>query len=43
MEKIKFAPIWMMRILGEETEYPATVPGSAYNDLLAAGRIEDPY
>ena len=43
MEKINFKPIWKMRIVGEETEYPATVPGSVYNDLLAAGRIEDPY
>ena len=43
MEKISFQPIWKMRIVGEETEYPATVPGSVYNDLLAAGRIEDPY
>ena len=43
MEKINFAPIWKMRIVGEEAEYPATVPGSVYNDLLAAGRIEDPY
>ena len=36
MEKINFKPIWKMRIVGEETEYPATVPGSVYNDLLAA-------
>ena len=25
MEKISFQPIWKMRIVGEETEYPAPV------------------
>ena len=43
MEKIAFAPDWKMNIAGEKKEYPALVPGSVYNDLLAAGRIEDPY
>ena len=32
-----------MRIAGEEKYYLANVPGSVYNDLLAAGRMEDPY
>ena len=32
-----------MRIAGEEKYYEAKVPGSVYNDLLAAGRLEDPY
>ena len=43
MENIMFIPDWKVRIAGEENEYPATVPGSVYNDLLVAGRIEDPY
>ena len=43
MEKITFAPNWKMSIVGEGKDYPAIVPGSVYNDLLAAGRIEDPY
>ena len=34
---------WEMRISGEDTWYPATVPGSVYNDLINAGRLEDPY
>ncbi|MCR5727078.1 MAG: glycoside hydrolase family 2 protein, partial [Lachnospiraceae bacterium] len=43
MEKINFNPVWKMSIRGEGKEYPATVPGSVYNDLLRSGRIEDPY
>ena len=43
MENIRFTPDWKVRIAGEENDYPATVPGSVYDDLLAAGRIEDPY
>lgn len=43
MEKINFNPVWKMSIRGEGKEYPATVPGSVYNDLLQSGRIEDPY
>ena len=34
---------WEMRILGEDTRYKATVPGSVYNDLINAGRMDDPY
>ena len=34
---------WKMRIAGTEEFIPAEVPGSVYNDLLAAGRMEDPY
>ena len=34
---------WKMRIAGTDTWYPATVPGSVYNDLLNAGVMEDPY
>ena len=43
MEKITFALNWKMSIVGEGKDYPAIVPGSVYNDLLAAGRIGDPY
>ncbi|MBO4921503.1 MAG: glycoside hydrolase family 2 protein [Lachnospiraceae bacterium] len=32
-----------MSILGEGTRYNASVPGSVYNDLINAGRLEDPY
>ena len=32
-----------MRVAGEENYYPATVPGSVYQDLLDQGRMEDPY
>ena len=34
---------WTMKIMGEETYYPAAVPGSVYTDLINAGRLEDPY
>ncbi len=34
---------WKMKIAGEDTYYPAKVPGSVYQDLLEAGRMEDPY
>lgn len=34
---------WKMSRLGAEDWLPARVPGSVYGDLLAAGRMEDPY
>ena len=34
---------WQLHMAGEPQPIPATVPGSVYNDLLAAGRMEDPY
>lgn len=34
---------WKMCIAGTEDYIPATVPGSVYHDLLANGRMEDPY
>ncbi|HEY9060564.1 MAG TPA: glycoside hydrolase family 2 protein [Pseudobacteroides sp.] len=34
---------WMMRRVGELQWIEAQVPGSVYNDLLSAGKIEDPY
>ena len=43
MKKIDDNVVWSMRIVGEDVWYPATVPGSVYNDLLSAGRLEDPY
>ena len=43
MENITFKPIWTMSIVGEDKEYPAKVPGSVYDDLISAKRIEDPY
>ena len=32
-----------MKIVGEESYIPAAVPGSVYNDLLTAGRMDDPF
>ncbi len=34
---------WKMKALGEQDWLPARVPGSVYTDLLAAGRMEDPF
>ena len=34
---------WKMCIAGTEDYIPATVPGSVYHDLMANGRMEDPY
>lgn len=34
---------WKMCIAGTGDYLPASVPGSVYNDLLANGRMEDPY
>lgn len=34
---------WKMCIAGTEDYIPAAVPGSVYQDLLANGRMEDPY
>ncbi len=47
MKRIDRDQNWKMRIMDDTQgagEYiPATVPGSVYNDLLCAGRMEDPY
>lgn len=43
MKSIELKQEWKMRIAGEEEFYPAEVPGSVYQTLLNAGRIEDPY
>src|SRR5512139_335270 len=34
---------WQMRDLQTDTWLPATVPGGTYTDLLAAGKIPDPF
>ena len=34
---------WNLYRAGQETALPATVPGCVHTDLLAAGKIEDPY
>ena len=34
---------WQLRQAGTETWIPATVPGAVHTDLLAAGRIPDPF
>ncbi len=34
---------WKMSVAGRADYIPASVPGSVYNDLLANGRMEDPY
>ena len=34
---------WTMRRAGEQEWLPASVPGSVYGDLLANGRMEDPF
>ena len=43
MKRIDSEQRWKMRIAGEDIVYPAFVPGSVYNDLILAGRLEDPY
>lgn len=34
---------WTMKRLGENESTQGTVPGSVYNDLLKAEKIEDPF
>ena len=34
---------WKMRQVGDEFFVPATVPGTVYTDMMAAGKLEDPY
>ncbi|HIS49216.1 MAG TPA: glycoside hydrolase family 2 protein [Candidatus Gallacutalibacter pullistercoris] len=43
MEKQLLHSGWKMTAVGKEDWIPAIVPGSVYNDLLNAGRMEDPY
>ncbi len=34
---------WELKICGEDSYIPANVPGTVYDALLSAGRMEDPY
>lgn len=34
---------WQLRKLGNDTLYPATVPGCVHTDLLRAGQLDDPF
>lgn len=43
MYKTEIHTNWNMRRAGETETIPATVPGSVYGDLLAAGKMEDPF
>ncbi len=43
MRKVTLSGAWELQIVGEGPTFPATVPGSVYHDLLAAGYMEDPY
>ena len=43
MEKQLLHTGWKMTEAGKKDWIPASVPGSVYNDLLQAGRMEDPY
>ncbi len=47
MKRIDKDQNWKMRIIGDTMDegayIPALVPGSVYNDLINAGRMEDPY
>ena len=44
MKKLSLNGAWTLSVSGGEFgPVPATVPGSVYNDLLAAGRIPDPF
>jgi Beta-galactosidase/beta-glucuronidase len=43
MKRIDKEQNWKMRIVGEDKYISSPVPGSVYNDLLMAGRMEDPY
>ena len=43
MERLSLNGVWQMQQDGWEEWIPASVPGSVYNDLLKAERMEDPY
>ncbi len=43
MRKILLHENWKMRQIGTDEQIDAAVPGSVYGDLLAAGRMEDPF
>ncbi len=43
MRRISLNGRGRMQIMGESGWTDATVPGSVYGDMLAAGRMEDPF
>ncbi len=43
MQTIDLGGMWELRQGGQDEAIPATVPGCVHTDLLAAGRIEDPF
>lgn len=43
MKTVTLHENWTLRQVGQDERIPATVPGSVYGDLLAAGRMEDPF
>ncbi len=43
MMEQKIAKNWVMKKVGTDVVYPATVPGTVYTDLLEYGLMEDPY
>ena len=43
MQTVSLNGEWRMRIAGEDRWTTARVPGSVYQDMLAAGRMEDPF
>ncbi len=43
MRRISLNGRWRMQIMGESGWTDAAVPGSVYGDMLAAGRMEDPF
>jgi beta-mannosidase len=43
MQTIELSGQWQLHQAGEQEEIPATVPGCVHTDLLAAGKIPDPY
>ncbi len=43
MQKLSLNGPWELSQSGAEESIPATVPGCVHMDLLAAGRLEDPY
>lgn len=43
MQTVSLENNWSMQIAGDPEWIPAKVPGSVYADLIAAGRLEDPY
>ncbi len=43
MHNLSLSGVWQLREAGDATWLPATVPGGVHTDLLAAGRIPDPF